>query len=610
MISSRKFRLPTRIGLVRLSLLAVVVGILTGIGAVVFRALISVVHNVAFFGRFSFAYDAGQYTPASPWGWGIVVVPIIGGLIVTFLVTTIAPEAGGHGVPEVMDAIYYREGLIRPIVAVVKSLSSAISIGTGASVGPEGPIMQIGGSLASSVGQIVNVAAWQRITLVAAGAGAGLAATYNTPIGGVLFAIELMLPELSARTFLPVAIATGTATYVGHIFLGLRPAFEIPKELIVVHGPASPWALLLYALLGVLMGLAATAFIRGLSLSERVFERIKNPYLRHAAGMLVVGALIYSLLVTTGQYHVEGLGDATVQATLTGGLSLWVLLALLFLAKLFATSVSLGAGASGGVFAPSVFMGAVLGGAFGAAVTAIHPVEGIGVATCAIIGMATMIGSGTGAAMAAVTMIFEMTRQYELVMPAIVAVAIAIGVRRLLSNDTIYTIKLTRRRHYIPTALHANMFLVRRAFEVMEQKFLVQSADDCISTFLKTQGSFNGFVHVVVARGDRVAGVVRINAALRHGSEDGYGGVTFGDVARRRFTVARREDVIFDVITRMAQHDASMAVVSRRRGRPYVGDIIGIISKEHIADSVAESIEPYGHSRRSPVLRTKDGVAL
>src|SRR5271170_1470242 len=223
-----KLRLPLRLGLVRLSLLAIVVGVITGLGAVLFRALIGLIHNIAFLGSFSIDYDSSVFTPPSPWGAFIIFVPVIGGLIVTFLITNFAPEARGHGVPEVMDAIYYREGVIRPIVAAVKSLASAFSIGSGAAVGREGPIIQIGASLGSSIGQIITMEPWQRITLVAAGAGAGIAATFNTPIGGVMFAIELMMPEVSVRTFLPVALATGTATFVGNWFLGPQPAFIVP----------------------------------------------------------------------------------------------------------------------------------------------------------------------------------------------------------------------------------------------------------------------------------------------------------------------------------------------------------------------------------------------
>src|SRR5579862_330460 len=589
-----KIRLPQRVGLVRLSLLAVVVGLIAGFGAVAFRALIGLIHNVAFLGSFSTSYDASLFTPPSPWGAFIIIVPIIGGVFVTFLITNFAPEARGHGVPEVMDAIYYKDGLIRPVVAVIKSLASALSIGTGAAVGREGPIIQIGSAIGSSLGQIIHMAPWQRITLVAAGAGAGIAATFNTPIGGVMFAIELMMPELSARTFLPVALATGTATFVGRIFFGLHPAFAIPASLLTSQQPASLTALLLYALLGALIGLAATAFVRGLTLVEELFERVKNPYLRHSAGMLLIGVLIYVLLRTAGHYYVEGVGYSTIQAILSGNLGVPAFLVLLFAAKLFATSTSLGSGASGGVFSPSLFMGATIGGAFGALVTAIHPIDGFGVTTCAIIGMAAMVGGGTGAAMTAVTMIFEMTRDYDLVMPSIIAVALAIGVRRLLSQENIYTIKLVGRGHMVPKAMHANMFLVRRAGEVMERDILVVPADADFDGFLRRHGAGGGMKHVVVTRGNHIAGVVRVNTALRRGLEAAYAGVTMNDVAQRNFTLARENDIVFDIVQRMARHDAAMAVVTVAHGRWRPKEIVGVISKEHIADSVADSIKPFG----------------
>jgi chloride channel protein, CIC family len=588
-----KFRRPLRLGLLRLSLLAIVVGIITGFGAVLFRALIGLIHNIAFLGSFAIDYDASVFTPAGPWGAFIIVVPVIGGLIVTFLIVNFAPEARGHGVPEVMDAIYYKDGVIRPVVAVVKSLASALSIGTGAAVGREGPIIQIGSAIGSTLGQIVHVAPWQRITLVAAGAGAGIAATFNTPIGGVMFAIELMMPELSARTFLPVALATGTATFVGRIFFGIYPAFAIPKELLASQAPASLPALLLYALLGAFIGLAASAFIRGLSFAETAFDRIRNPYLRNMAGMLMIGVLIYVLFRTAGHYFVEGVGYSTIQAVLSGNLALPGFLVLLFVAKLAATSVSLGAGASGGIFSPSLFMGATIGGAFGLLVNAVSPVESVGITTCAIIGMAAMVGGGTGAAMTAVTMIFEMTRDYDLVMPSIVAVALAIGVRRLLSQENIYTIKLVGRGHFVPKALHANMFLVRRAREVMQTDVAILPADADFDAFLRQHANAAGFKHVVVTRDNHIAGVVRVNTALRRGVEAAYSGIRLGDVAQRNFTIAREDDIMFDVVQRMTRHDAAMAVVVKGRGRGRPSEIIGIISKEHIADSVADSIKPF-----------------
>src|SRR6201997_3070260 len=200
------------LGLLALSLLAIGVGVATGLGAVLFRDLIGVIHNLLYYGHLSAIYDANVYNPPSPWGAGIILVPVIGGLGVVLLVSKFAPEARGHGVPEVMDAIFYRDGKIRPVVAAIKSLASSLSIGSGAAVGREGPIIQIGASLGSTAGQVIRMAAWQRITLVAAGAGAGIAATFNTPLGGVMFAVELMMPEVSVRTFLPVALATGTGT--------------------------------------------------------------------------------------------------------------------------------------------------------------------------------------------------------------------------------------------------------------------------------------------------------------------------------------------------------------------------------------------------------------
>ncbi|MFZ1988332.1 MAG: chloride channel protein [Alphaproteobacteria bacterium] len=580
-------------------LLAVGLGIFTGFGAVGFRILISTIHNLLFFGHFSTVYDANLYTPASPWGPWVILVPVIGGMGVVFLVQTFAPEARGHGVPEVMDAIFYKEGRIRPIVAAVKSLASALSIGSGAAVGREGPIIQIGASLGSSTGQWFRLEAWQRITLVAAGAGAGIASTFNTPIGGVIFAIELMMPEFSTRTFLPVALATGTATFVGRMFFGPRPAFDVPAVGAVPSNPSSIIVLVLYAVLGVVIGLGATGFIRGLHFAEEKFERIKNPYLRHAVGMTLVGALMYAFLRFSGHYQIDGVGYSTIQDVLLGGLSAAPFLILLFGSKLTATSLSLGSGSSGGIFSPSLYMGATLGGAFGALMQMLFPAASISVPAFAIVGMAAMVGSGTGAAMTAVTMIFEMTLDYSIVMPMIIAVAVALGVRRYLSRENIYTIKLLARRHFIPKALHANMFLVRRAQEVMDKDILKLPASMTFDAFLKLPEHEDRMRHIVVTDNDRIRGVLRVNTALRKGLEGTYTGVTLGDIATDAFTIARPEDVMFNVIGRMWKRKATMSVVANGQGIPHIEDVLGLITKEHVADSVAESIKPYAATERS-----------
>jgi len=582
-----------RIGLVRLSILALVVGLVTGLTAVAFRDLIGFVHNLLFLGLPVFRYDANLFTPPSPWGPFVILVPVVGGLAVTFLVSKFAPEARGHGVPEVMDAIYYQGGVIRPVIAVVKSLASAIAIGSGAAVGREGPIIQIGSALGSTLGQIVRMPAGQRITLVAAGAGAGIAATFNTPIGGVMFAIELMMPEVSVRTFLPVAIATGTATFIGRMFFGQQPAFAVPS-LPPLSVDASAVAILcLYALLGAITGLAATAFVRGLHLIEDLFDKIRERYTRHVVGMLLVGMMMYALFVRFGQYYVDGVGYSTVQAILLGQLTSAGLLALLFVAKLLATSLSLGSGSSGGIFSPSLFMGATIGGAFAALLQMLHLPFAINSPSFAMVGMGAMVGGGTGAAMTAVTMIFEMTRDYDITMPMIIAVAMSVGVRRLLSRENIYTMKLMRRGHAVPKALHANMFLVRTAKDVMDKDVIVAPATMRLDDLLALPACRDGMPYVIVAEENRILGVLHVTAVLARLAQGTGADIPLHEIAIRNFTIVRENDIAFDVIQRLLRRRAVMALVMHGEGVARPANIAGVITKEHVADSVASSIKIY-----------------
>jgi chloride channel protein, CIC family len=579
--------------LAQISLLALGLGVVTGIGAVLFRDLIGVIHNLFFTGHALLHYDANVFTAPAPWGMLVILVPVIGAIGVTFLVTNFAPEAKGHGVPEVMDAIYHKGGVIRPVVALVKSLASALAIGSGSSVGREGPIIQIGSALGSTLGQIVRMPAGQRIALVAAGAGAGIAATFNTPIGGVMFAIELMMPEVSVETFLPVAIATGTATFVGRWFFGDTPAFHVPPLQAMAVDSNALIVLILFAVLGALSGVAAAGFIKGLHLAEDLFDRIKSRYLRHMLGMLAVGVLMYVLLRIFGQYYVDGVGYATVQAILAGQISAFWLLALLGLCKALATSVSLGSGSSGGIFSPSLFMGAALGGAFAALWNVAGLPIQLSVPAFAMVGMGAMVGGGTGAVMTAVTMIFEMTLDYSIVMPMIVAVAMSIGARRVLSRETIYTLKLVRRGRAIPKARHANMFLVRSAREVMDADIQVLPAEASFDEYLRQPEHAGRLRYVVVTDKGRLFGVIRVNTGLRRGLESANTGVSLRDVANRNFTVVREDETAFDVIRRMWRRKAIMAVVVRGRGVPRGSDVAGVITKEHVADSVADSVKAY-----------------
>lgn len=583
-----------RLNLLWLCALALIVGAITGLGAVAFRALIGLVHNLLFLGRASIAYDSNLFTPASPWGPYVILVPVVGGIGVTFIVNTFAPEAKGHGVPEVMDAIYYKRGVIRPIVAVAKSLASALSIGSGAAVGREGPIIQIGSALGSTLGQIIRMSMAQRIILVAAGAGAGIASTFNTPIGGVLFATELMLPEISVNTFLPVAIATGTATFIGRLFFGARPAFDIPADLLslpLTSGGAI--TLLLYAVLGAVIGIAAALFVFVLHWLEDAFDKVPGSYTRHILGMLLVGVMIYALMRWGGHYYVEGVGYATIQATLMGQIPAAGFLLLLYACKLLATSLSLGSGASGGIFSPSLFMGATLGGAFAGLATMIFPGLPISLPAFAMVGMGSMVGSGTGAAMTAVAMVFEMTRDYDIVLPMILAVAVALGVRRMVSRENIYTMKLVRRGHPIPKALHANMFLVRSAQDTMERDFLLIDEAATFNEFLRQSEGTTGMRHVVVTRGNIIVGAIRVNTDLRKTVSAAAHDVLMGALVQRNYTIVRTADAVFDVIARLRRRGAAIGIVVDGPGRPRADKVVGVITKEHIADEVASSVSMY-----------------
>ncbi len=358
-----------------LALIAVLVGVIAGFGAVAFRALIAFFHNLLFLGKLSVLYEANVHAPPGPWGPFVILVPVLGAAGVSFLVTHFAPEAKGHGVPEVMDAIYYNRGKIRPVVAIVKSLASALSIGSGGSVGREGPIVQIGSSFGSALGQYIPMATWQRITLIAAGTGAGIAATFNTPIGGLLFAMEIMLHEISVRTLVPVAISTATATYIGQMFFGVYPAFLIPELETPFFHLLNPLLVGSYFGIGIITGIGSAIYIHSIYFFEDIFEHKipGNYYLRHMAGMLLVGVLMYLAMTFLGHYYIEGVGYAGIEDVLTGKLFQFKLLALLFILKLLVTSFTLGSGASGGIFSPALFLGAMAGGAYGIALKAIFP---------------------------------------------------------------------------------------------------------------------------------------------------------------------------------------------------------------------------------------------
>jgi CIC family chloride channel protein len=563
----------------RLAILALIVGLVAGLGAVVFRGLIGLIHNLSFFGVWSFAYDANLHTPPSPWGIGIILVPVGGALIVAFLVKTFAPEAKGHGVPEVIDAIYYQRGVIRPVVAFIKAVASSLSIGTGAAIGREGPIIQIGAAFGSTVGQYIRMPEWQRTTLIAGGAAGGIAATFNTPIGGLLFAVELLMPEVSARTLVPVALATGAGTFFGQAFFGVHPSFDIPALALPAAHQTLPAEYAAYAVLGVILGCASALFIHAIYGLEDLFDRIPgNYYTRHALGMFLVGVLMYLAMSHLGHYYIEGVGYATIRDVLTASLTDPYVLVLLFGAKLLATSLSLGSGASGGVFSPSLFIGAVLGGAYAVIVTGLLPGLPLDPRSAAVIGMAAMMGGATGAVVTAIVMIFEMTRDYNVIVPLLVTVSISYGVRRLIMADSIYSMKLTRRGHYIPESLHTHAYMLRSGADALSTPTIrVERGRELAE--LRRQLPWRGGrrSHVMVTLGGEVQGVLpwgRIDRLVRLGEL----GADLGEKLVTSWIVVDPEDVVLDVVGRMRAAATDVALVARHGKLDGLDSILGILT--------------------------------
>jgi len=575
-------------------ILSLLVGVVAGLGAVVFRGMIALFHNLFFLGKLSFFYDANSHTPQSPWGLLVILVPVAGALGVAFLVKNFVSEARGAGVPEVMDAVYYNGGRIRLRVAPLKALASALSIGSGAPVGREGPIIQIGSSLGSGIGQLLHLPAWQRITLIAAGAGGGIAATFNTPIGGVLFAVEIILHEVSVRTLVPVTIASAAATYTGRLFFGSHPSFIIPSLATPYFHLTDALVIPSYVVLGLLVGWVSTVFIRSVYRFEDLFEqRVKGGYyVRHAAAMLALGLIIYGLMVGCGHYYVEGVGYAAIQDVLTGRLTAVLLVLGLFGLKLLATSMAIGSGASGGIFSPALFMGATLGGAYGLAIHPLFPSLAIDPPAFAVAGMAGMVAGTTGAALAAIVMIFEMTRDYNVIVPMTITVAIGHGLRRTLSRQSIYTLKLSRRNHYMPEALRADFHQLQRARDVMETRFAGVAAAATLDDLARIAAENQDTAWFLVADGDAFRGFVTKEAALTPLCQLREA-VILGEIADDRYVAVAQDTTLFDVMDAMRLGRVATAVVCDKPASLSAGSVKGLITQNQIGQTMAQAVELY-----------------
>ncbi len=390
-------------------LVATVLGLLGGLGAVGFRLFIDAV-NWAAWRRAPFSLD---YVAGLPFWWK-VAAPTAGGLIVGLITWRFAREARGHGVPEVMAAVALQGGRIRPRVVIAKLLASGICIGSGGSVGREGPIVQIGSALGSTLGQWLRIDQRRLRTLVGCGAAAGIAATFNAPVAGALFAVEVILGDFGVAQFAPIVISSVAATVVSRYFLGDFPAFEVPAYSLV-HASE----LFAYAGLGVIAGLVAIAFTRTLYAVEDAFERVPvTPPLRAVIGGAMIGVI--GIFVP----HIFGVGYEAITEALHGRFA-WHFLALLVVLKILAVSITIGSGGSGGVFAPSLFIGAMLGGSVGTVVHNIWPTSTAGVGAYALVGMGAVVGAATHAPITAILIIFEMTGDYKIILPLMLAVVVS-----------------------------------------------------------------------------------------------------------------------------------------------------------------------------------------
>ncbi len=476
-------------------LVAVVIGIFGGFGAIFFRFAIRL-FQALFFGSWQYTLDYALHLP-----WYIkLFAPAAGGLIVGPIVFYFAREAKGHGVPEVMESIVLRGGAIRPRVVVAKIFASAVCIGSGGSVGREGPIVQIGSAIGSSLGQFFKVSGSQLRTLVACGTAAGIAATFNAPIAGALFAMEIILGDFGISQFSPIVISSVSATVISRHFLGDFPAFVIPNYELV-----SVFEMVPYAILGVLAAFVALAFINILYKTEDLFEMLPLPGLvKPIIGGLMIGAVAIYFP------HIFGVGYETISLALESKLT-WYFLLLLIGLKLLATSVTIGSGGSGGIFAPSLFLGASLGGFVGKIVHILVPAHTATSGAYALVGMGAVAAGAMHAPITSILIIFELTNNYRIILPLMIACIISVLITSRLKKDSIYTLKLSRRGLDIFQGQEINVLRSLQVSKVMKSEYEKVYADTPFRKLMDLTVSSPHSNFFVVDKNDHLLGVISVH---------------------------------------------------------------------------------------------------
>jgi len=433
--------------------MALFVGLGSGFGAVAFRWLINAAHTLFFETLPNSAVS--HLVPRSLDPYLTIIMPALGGLAVGYIAHFVAPEARGPGVSCVMEALALQRGRIRPIVIAARPVATSLTLGSGGSGGREGPVVQLGSAIGSALSQLADLSDERTKNLVACGAAGGIAATFNAPLAGVMFALEVLLAEFGLVQFTSVVVAAVIASVIGHTYFGDVPAFRFSPSL-----PPDTWELPVYATLGVAAAFVGVVFIRTLYYVEDLFEQqTLPPYLKPALGGLIVG------VVGLWFPQVLGIGYDSIEAVIFNRLTLVSIVALGLL-KIGVTSVTIGSGGSGGIFGPCLFIGAMLGGTFGQLVHRATPGAAVP-SSYALVGMSAVFAAASRAPITAILTLFEMTRDYNIILPLMLATVISAVVARHLLDDSIYTVKLSRRGVYISASRNLDLMSTITVGEAM-----------------------------------------------------------------------------------------------------------------------------------------------
>ncbi len=547
---------------------SILVGTGAAFGAIFFRWLILQINNLFFVESKNILGFMGNYY--------VIIIPAIGGLLVGPIIHFFAREAKGHGVPEVINAMVTKGGRIRPRVAIVKTLASSICIGSGGSAGREGPIIQIGSALGSSIGQLFNMTEEKTKTLVACGAGAGIAATFNAPLGGIFFALEVVLREYGLKNFSSVVLSSVTATVISRSFLGDHPTFQTPPFQLYSIADM-PY----YFVFGLFTALAALLFIKVLYKSEDIFNSIRIPsYLKPAIGGLLIGSI--------GLFfpQVFGVGYDVIENTINGELVIGVIVALVFL-KIIATSITLGSGGSGGIFAPSLFIGALLGEAFGKTATLILPSTVIPPGAFALVGMAAVFAGTSHAPISAILLLFEMTGNYQILPPLMVTCVISVIIVRWISKPSIYTLKLLRRGIDVEKHIEVDLMDSIIVSEAMIKDVIAVNESETVRNVGLKIKKTNHRGFPVLSEEGKLAGMVTrqdINHALQSGDADSE----VKKVMTKDIIVCFPNESLKTALNKMAKKNIGRIPVVEIENQE---NIIGILTRKSIINAYNYSID-------------------